>query len=275
MISRVRRRPVGELRAQWGIVRGSRRSLRNPVGFALRELIGGCSVATYRLRRSPTRIVIRHGTSDTKVFHEIFNEGDYDALLFDLGGTPRAPKIVDLGAHVGLFCARATAAYPDGLVTAVEPDTRNLAVLHRCADLNAARQRWTIVEAGAHVRRGTTTLIEDGSWVSRLEAVGTPPRGLEGTAPRQVQIPTVDALELMDGADFVKMDIEGSEWALLDDPRFREIDARRVCIEYHAWGLPHGDAHAAATARLAEAGYRITTLQRGPVDGTLLALKPT
>jgi hypothetical protein len=148
-------------------------------------------------------------------------------------------------------------------------------VLHRCADLNAARQRWTIVEAGAHVRDGTTAFIEDGSWVSRLETVGTPPSGLEGPAPRRVQIPTVDALELMDGADFVKMDIEGSEWALLDDPRFGEIEAKRVCIEYHAWSLPHDDAHAAATTRLAEAGYRVTTLHRGSVAGTLLALKPT
>jgi FkbM family methyltransferase len=263
-----------ETRGHWAVVKGAIRSLRNPAGFALREFITG-TVGTYRMRRSHVRIVIRHGTSDTMVFHEIFNRREYDALLLGLppGDRPQAPTIVDLGAHVGLFCARAIAAYPKARITAVEPDSRNLKLLHRCANLNGAGGRWTIVEAGAYVREGTTRFIEDGSWVSRVEGIGAPPAGLDRGHPRRLDIPTVDALELMDGAYFVKIDIEGSEWPLLDDPRLREISAERLSVEYHAWSCPHDDPHDAATTLLREAGYAVTTLRRGAVDGTLLAVK--
>ncbi len=34
----------------------------------------------------------------------------------------------------------------------------------------------------------------------------------------------------------MKIDIEGAEWALLADPRFRELRAPVVGLEYHAQG---------------------------------------
>lgn len=69
-------------------------------------------------------------------------------------------------------------AHPKACITAVESDRRNLKPLHRCANLNGASGRSTIVEA-APTSEGTTRLIEDGSWVSRVEGIGAPPAGLD------------------------------------------------------------------------------------------------
>jgi hypothetical protein len=125
----------------------------------------------------------------------------------------------------------------------------------------------------AYVWKGTTRFIEEGSRVSRVEGIGAPPAGLDRGHPRRLDIPTMDALEVMDGPDFVKIDIEGSEWPLPDDPRLRGISAGRLSVEYHAWSCPHEDPHDAAATLLREAGYEVTTLRRDAVDGTLLDVK--
>jgi hypothetical protein len=83
----------------------------------------------------------------------------------------------------------------------------------------------------------------------------------------------MDALEVMDGPDLVKIDIEGSEWPLPDDPRLRGTSTGRLSFEYYAWSCPHDDPHDAATTLLREARYEVTTLRRDAVDGTLLAVK--
>lgn len=71
----------------------------------------------------------------------------------------------------------------------------------------------------------------------------------------------------------MEIDIEGSEWALLDDPRLRGISAGRLSVEYHAWSCPYEDPHGAAMTLLREAGYEVTKLRRDTVDGTLLAVR--
>jgi hypothetical protein len=125
---------------RWAVVRGA---IGKPLAFAARELaLGG--IGTYRVRGSKRKVVIRQRTSDAQVFREIFNEGEYDRFLLDSEG-PHAPPMVDLEAHVGLFHMRASVAYPDATLIALEPDARNLEVLRRWAALNDPLGRWRIV----------------------------------------------------------------------------------------------------------------------------------
>jgi FkbM family methyltransferase len=257
------------------VLRGAPRVVSGARKFAVRELMTG-GVGTYRLRGSGVRIVLRHRTSDVFAFHEVFNQRVYDDLF---GGSAQARvrplRVLDLGAHIGLFCARAAATLPHAHITAVEPDRGNQAILHQTAALNRSHGEWDVVEACAHIWSGNVQFIEDGSWVSRVAGVGEPPVGLESshqTNPSTVA--AVDAFDLMDGADIVKMDIEGSEWPILSDPRFRQVRVGRLLIEYHPWACPEEDSTRMITSLMKQAEFEALPMEEwSPERAVVLAGK--
>jgi hypothetical protein len=72
-----------------------------------------------------------------------------------------------------------------------------------------------------------------------------------------VTVPAHDVLARAGDVDFLKLDIEGAEWALLEDPRFAEMPARLVALEYHQARCPSDDARDTAVASLERAGYQV------------------
>ena len=80
-------------------------------------------------------------------------------------------------------------------------------------------------------------------------------------------VPVVDALERLRDADLVKIDIEGGEWAILGDPRFEDLPARVVVLEYHPYLCPGPDARSAALELLSRAGFEIRPFEHRS-DGT-------
>jgi FkbM family methyltransferase len=268
----LRFRRAGELRQRLSVVRGARRWSRGTLRFGLNEFLTG-STASYTLRQRDLEVVIRHGSSDTWVFREVFLEGLYDDALALIAASP-SPKIVDLGAHVGMFSVRAAANHPRARIVAVEPDRLNLRVLREMLERNAASScEWTLVEACAATHPGTVRLVEDGSYVSRVEDVGDPPSGFEARPERSTTgVPAIDVLPLIEGADLVKMDIEGSEWPILEDERLRDSNVAHIFLEYHRWACPHPDPRAYAIELLERAGFTLVHAPpAGEHQGVLLA----
>jgi hypothetical protein len=86
----------------------------------------------------------------------------------------------------------------------------------------------------------------------------------------------VDSFRLARSADLVKVDIEGSEWELLADPRLASLTAPIWVMEWHDKQCPHPDPRAAAHAALRAAGFEVLCEHRPlPSNGTLWALRPT
>jgi Methyltransferase FkbM domain len=64
-------------------------------------------------------------------------------------------------------------------------------------------------------------------------------------------------LPLIADADLLKIDIEGSEWPILADSRFKTLSARAVVLEYHPQGAPGPDPAAAAAGLLRAAAFAV------------------
>jgi hypothetical protein len=119
-------------------------------------------------------------------------------------------------------------------------------------------REWAIVEGCAATQNGTAAFVEDASYVSHVESVGHPPRGFEARVERtRIEVPAVDVFPLIEGADLVKMDIEGSEWPILESPRLRETGFRNLFLEYHGWATGHHDARAHAIELIERAGFSL------------------
>jgi FkbM family methyltransferase len=187
------------------------------------------------------------------VVGEMFIERVYEPpreVLDRIAQLPRPPRIVDLGANIGLFGAFALGRWPGAQITAVEPDPWNLEIHRLTVAANPAAQ-WRLEGAAAANEAGKVPFATGGFNASAVID------RRDGTSEHAPTVPAIDVLPLMADADLIKMDIEGSEWALLDDPRFAALRPAVLVIEHHAHLCPGDDPRAAAFESLAAAGYEM------------------
>lgn len=143
---------------------------------------------------------------------EVWLQNEYDRFV----GEPEV--VLDLGANVGASATWFAWRHPRARIIAVEPDPLNVELLRRNT---AAYTRITVVDGAAAAAAGTVGLQRGQySWLTRVsDGDDVPAYGL------------ADLLAGIDGRAAVKMDIEGSEWAVLPT-----IDERIVEVygEWHA-----------------------------------------
>lgn len=197
-----------------------------------------------RLRGGP-KISIRPSPShDYQTAQEIFLDRIYDCEL-DLGSVKR---VVDLGGNVGYSCMFWCGKYPNASVLTFEPHPTHCRLLEWHVRKNRYTKRVKLVEAAAGVRDEAANLTDqdDGSTIVRDVQAGS------------IGVRVVDVFRAVpDGPiDVLKIDIEGSEYAILDDPRFEALAARTRCVLLE-WHLRGGRGETFCRNRLASLGFRV------------------
>jgi FkbM family methyltransferase len=210
--------------------------------FVARELVRRGGVARYRVRESGRPVFIRHGSADVPTLDEVFYRRDYEPPQHVAARFGASPRVVDLGANIGLFGVFALGRLGATSIVSVEPLPENVAVLRRCAEANGGDGTWTIVEAAATTEDGTASFVRQEFTRSYV-------------GPGGETVAAVDAFVHAAGAGLVKIDIEGGEWAILGDSRLRDLDARVIVLEYHPEHCPEASPRAAAERLLREGGY--------------------
>ena len=217
--------------------------------FVARELLPGRRRAVYRLRGSASRVVIRHGTADVVTLDEVFHVRDYELpgpVARELESLD-APRVLDLGANIGLFGLFVLDRYPRARITSIEADPDNAAVLRECIAINRAGERWEVVEAVASAHEGTASFVAGEYSLSHVAAPG------EAGIP----VRAVDVFGYLAETDLAKIDIEGGEWGILCDPRLANAPVRAIVVEYHAFACPAPHPREAAAAALRTAGFDV------------------
>lgn len=237
------------------------REVQPSLGFALRELARVHETRSYRLRRGGGRIALRHCSADAVTLGEVFHDADYEPIAEVAPLLDESPTILDLGANIGLFGAFAAQRWPHSRITAYEPDPANAAVHRATLALHGLAERWRLVEAAAGVQAGRLPFLAGNESLSRSVGSGEP-----GT----ITVAVEDVLDQIATADLIKMDIEGGEWAILEDPRFRARPPRVLALEYHPHLAPFLPARDAADAALRAAGMSTRHFKLGPAGHGML-----
>jgi len=174
------------------------------------------------------------------ILNEIFVSGTYAPPA---GIELRGPlRVLDLGGNVGLFGAFALHMWDVVALTSYEPDPDNLRLIRRTAQ---PFDNWQVVEAAVSNSSGEMQFAAGKYSESRMALPGED----------AVMVPVVDLYELP-ASDLIKIDIEGSEWPILLDPRLGGLKASVIVMEWHQLGCPQPDARECTERLLAEAGYR-------------------
>jgi len=183
------------------------------------------SSLTRSLRRGHARlpiddgwfVLIRTGTTDTKVYNDIW----VDKAYAPIGGNPAV--IVDAGGHIGLAAAYFATRYPHAQIYVIEPDDANFAMLTRNTEQFPNVHR---IKAGLWGEHESLHISNpDASpWAFSLRAGGD----IEG-----VTVPDVLEMSGRHRIDLLKMDIEGAEIEVLNSAKawIHHVDA--LAIELH------------------------------------------
>jgi FkbM family methyltransferase len=202
-------------------------------------------------------------SDDLAIAYEIFVSRAYECpQLFD----PAAVRlVVDVGANVGYTCVYWLRQFPSARVIAFEPHPGHLAQIRRHLAMNGYAGRVTLHGAAAGMRDGELFLTDDGCRSTLVAGAGR----------ARIPVPVVDWISLVgtDDIDLLKIDIEGGEYALLADPRFATLPVRILVLEWHRTP-DYPDGHRWCVARLAEAGFRILSVEvDAGVNGLIWAVK--
>jgi FkbM family methyltransferase len=210
-------------------------------------------VVPMALNGLPHPVLLRPGTTDWRVLHQIFADQEYDpaspahdAALSrcyeEALGRSELPVIIDCGANIGLASIWYAQRYPQARIIAVEPEPENFRILA----LNAANYaNITPVQGGISDRKTRVSLanVGDAPWAWETKesaetgeiATFTVPDLLAGVANARLLI--------------VKIDIEGFEVELFRSNREWPRQVPLIVFESHdrlfAW---RGTFHAIVSA---------------------------
>ena len=169
-------------------------------------------------------LYFRCGSSDASNMTQIFRDNGYG---FTMRATPR--RILDLGAYAGYAAVYLARRFPQAEIACVEPGDDN----YRLLTLNtAAYRRIQAIHAAAWhstAKLGVGARYY-GDWGTQLQ---------DRVPDAEKTVPAYAVPELLEmagwrGADLVKCDIEGSEFAVFADPNARWLELMDVlAIEIH------------------------------------------
>jgi FkbM family methyltransferase len=231
----------------------------------------GAGLVTYRLRseanRAVTTVALRKGTTDSKVFDEVFIEQAYAPCVAALPDRLGPVTLIDLGANIGLSAVYFAQALQIDEIIAVEPDPDNFRML--CVNLrrNRLANHSTVFRAFAGAAHAFAELHDsgNGAWGMRmgaLAAAGTPVLPLaEIAGSAKTSQANRNSLVVL------KCDIEGGERQLFLNIRDWDHLVHFIFLELHTEFLPVQEM----STCLESSGFQ-WSIHGTPIGGAAIAL---
>lgn len=173
--------------------------------------------------------------------------------------------IVDLGANIGFSGIYLGHRYPNAKIIAFEPHPKHAQLATYNVNSNGFGKSFDLVCAAASNCTEEAFLTDKG--VSSMV--------ISKEFPGAIKIQILDIFEHLKNTpiDILKIDIEGGEFSLLGDSRFKDLQARAIVLEYHVT-KDKPDARDWCQQRLSEFGYRVEAgAWDGPNNGFLWAYR--
>jgi FkbM family methyltransferase len=189
-------------------------------------------------------------TSDVPIAVQIFVDEEYG---FEACRPIRT--ILDAGANTGFSSLYFAQRYPEAEIIALEPEAENVAMLRRNT---ASCPRIQTKQLALWSRDATLEVVDwFGKCGYRTKAADDEMRGAVCGAVRGISIPSLMQEAGWDRIDFLKMDIEGAEKAVLDGPPSWLDRVGIMAVETHDWLDPDCSRVVAAAAARFEKRWKV------------------
>jgi FkbM family methyltransferase len=219
-------------------------------GMKIRPRRGALTFLSFR---DGLNLMIREGTGDEAVMHELLFAGGYKRALSYISQVTDC-AVLDLGANIGLFSLMAARVNPCLQIYAYEPGPENADLMQINLLANPALKDRVKV-----LRKGVSGLEGKAEWSFDSDNPGA--SGLFHDGCRKVQIELTSLGQALEGAGkgevFIKMDIEGSEYDVIrDTPESVWDRVRGIAFELHD-DPQHTITRSDFLARIEALGFRL------------------
>lgn len=210
--------------------------------FPLNRLFTG--VQKLKLRNGKSAYVRDIHSIDVTTVRHILRDDEYAIWKLSL---PEHAVVFDIGANIGTFCIGIHHRFPSARITAYEPHPDNFRML----SMNAPFA--TLIQKAATEKTGTVHLEDSTNDFVQLQVVSS---GGIKVASQSLD----DILKEVPRVDLLKIDIEGSEYGLLNAASPETLaKVQRIVMELHM--VPNFDEVAWAESLLKTNGFKISWIQ--------------
>lgn len=173
---------------------------------------------------------------------ELFNKEIYKFSTKNIN-----PYIIDAGANIGLSIIYLKELYPNAEIIAFEPDSKAFEALETNIKTFGFKQV-TLIKKALWNEETTLRFYAEGADGGRI-----------ATSDQHDQITNIETIRLRDflsrNVDFLKVDIEGAETAVLEDCEDLLHNVENMFVEYHSF-LNQEQSLAKLLSILTKAGFR-------------------
>ena len=171
-----------------------------------------------QIRVNNYNLLIPDAASFLSAYKDIFLE-----QIYKFKTNTTRPKILDLGANIGLSVLFFKSLYPEAEIIALEADPKIFSYLKN--NVSESYRNVKLIEGAIWHENTTLNFISEGA-----------DSGQVGNSSNSIQVEAIDIAQLLHKHqfDFIKMDIEGAEEFVL--PRCRGLldSVQYLFIEYHS-----------------------------------------
>jgi FkbM family methyltransferase len=150
----------------------------------------------------------------------------FEKELYRFKANTDTPRIIDCGANIGLSIIYFKILYKQAYIEAFEPDERNFELLSKNCNSNQL-QLVTLHQAAVWTYNGTISFAANESEASHIS---------ENVVSSNVEVRCVslkDVLQKYSKVDFLKIDIEGAEWNVIQNISNELNKVEHLFLEYH------------------------------------------
>jgi FkbM family methyltransferase len=149
---------------------------------------------------------------------------------------PPGATVLDLGAHIGSFAILAARLRSDVTIHAYEPSSENLRLLRQNLILNGVQHRVTTYRAAVSDADGLVHLRVGGP-TDAFDVMAAPSEHVSGDGSME-EVPARTLSSILgelgtERLDLLKMDVEGSEYAVLESSADAIAKCDHVLMEWH------------------------------------------
>jgi FkbM family methyltransferase len=186
------------------------KALKHETGYALKS----------HIYQGKYKIVFRDGPVFLLSVNELFvNE------YYKFKADKERPRIIDCGSYIGTSILYFKVNYPKAIISGFEPDEANYSILKTNLD-NWNFSDTKVENAAIWKENGNISFNSAGNMSSRID-----------TADSVINKKNVKCIRLKDllveEIDFLKIDIEGAEFAVLKDCEDNLKNVKNLFVEYH------------------------------------------
>lgn len=189
--------------------------------------------------KTPIQIGLKNGLQfwvrpNTRDINEVLSVG----LGNEYGGVPEhlpQPDVLfDMGAHIGVFSVWSRSRYPNCTVIALEPEPNNFQLLEKNIHLNELQNQTACLPSAVHIRTEKVTFH-----ISSLNNAHS--MVVNSTSENTTSVDAVSFRSLYEKyvgpqkTFAIKMDIEGSEYDLLEHHRDIIAQTQFIVMEWHSF----------------------------------------